>query len=126
MEKRKILIVDDEEGFARVVKLNLEESGRYEIRTETKGVRALQVARAFQPDLILLDVVMPDISGPEVAREIKADKSIQHIPIVFLTAAELKGAGVGDQGSANWLPFIAKPVGTKELIAHIEKHIQKS
>lgn len=123
---KKILIVDDETALVRLIQLNLEATGRYQVKTETQGMEALNAARAFQPDLILLDVVMPGLSGPEVASQIRADKSLKHIPIVFLTAAVLKDGpasatdGPSEKGGIP-LPFIAKPVSTMELIKHIEE-----
>lgn len=124
-EKKKILIVDDEEAFVRLIKLNLEETGRYEVRTETKGAEALAAARTFKPDLILLDVVMPDMNGPEVALKIKADESIRQIPIVFFTAAVLKEARESIQKTdISWLPFIEKPISAKELVAYIEQNLR--
>lgn len=68
---------------------------------------------------------MPDLSGPGVVRKIKADKSTQHIPIIFLTAAVLKNKSTdGHEGKGETLlPFIAKPVSTKELIDYIEQNL---
>jgi len=124
--KKKILLVDDEEGLGRLVKLNLEETGHYEVRTETKGTQAHLAAREFQPDLILLDVIMPDAKGPEVAREIQADKSLQDTPIVLFTAAMLKETrGDAQRKAMGSFPLIEKPVNTAELIHHIEKALVK-
>ncbi len=122
---KKILIVDNEAGLVQLLKLNLEATGRYQVKTETKGTEAINAARAFQPDLILLDVVMPDLSGPDVVRKIKADKETQHIPVVFLTAAVLKNEDTNspEEESETLQPFISKPVSTAELIEYIEAAI---
>jgi CheY-like chemotaxis protein len=86
MEKKKIMIVDDEERFAQMIKLNLETTGQYKVRIETEGEKALPAAQEFQPDLIFLDVMMPGLDGGDVAKQIKDDKDLKNTPIVFLTA----------------------------------------
>ena len=122
--KRKILIIDDEKEFAQMVKLNLESTNRYEVRTESKGSQGLSVAQAFKPDLILLDVIMPDMAGSEVARRLKDDHSTNHIPIVFLTATVLKEE-IESRGSViGGNLFIAKPANVDEIIQCIEKNIK--
>jgi DNA-binding response OmpR family regulator len=123
MEKKKILIIDDEEGFTLMVKMGLEHTGKYEVRTETKGANGFDAAREFKPDLILLDVVMPDVQGGEVAYQLKNSNLTSNIPIVFLTAITTKdeteelGAVIGGH------PVIAKEAELKELINCIEKNI---
>lgn len=124
MEKKKILFVDDEEKFLKAVKLNLEETDEYEVRTESSGKKALSVAQEFRPDLIFLDIVMPDIDGGEVAHQIRADENLKNIPIVFLTAlareeeAEIRNGRIGGH-------LLAKPVNTEKLIECIKKYTQK-
>jgi len=117
LRKKRILLIDDEPSFTRMLKLNLEETGAYEVRAENKGTQALAAARQFKPDLILLDVVMPDISGGDVASQIEADKIVKDIPIVFLTAAAKKE----DEGIIAGRDFIAKPVTVEEVIECIER-----
>src|SRR5262249_33792659 len=87
MLKKRLLLVDDEEAFGRLLKLNLEETGSYEVNVETDGTNAVATARAFQPDLILLDVVMPDTDGGTIGAAILADRELQNVPIIYLTAA---------------------------------------
>ena len=124
MAKRKILIIDDEKGFAQLVKLNLESTGCYEVQVELKGSLGLETARTSKPDLILLDVMMPDMVGGEVARRLKADQDTKHIPVVFLTATVLqeaaRSAGVG-RITADI--YIAKPASIDEIIKCIEQNI---
>ncbi len=122
-DKKKILIVDDEAGFCHLVKLNLERAGAYEVQTECEGSKALAAARAFKPDLIYLDVLMPGVSGPEVAAQLKKDKETSGIPIVFLTAAARKGEVDSGGGVIGGYPFLAKPVETEELIRCIKEHL---
>ena len=125
MEKKKILLVDDEESFTRMVRLNLEGTGQYEVMTENKGTQALNTARAFKPDLIIMDIIMPDLEGSEVARQVKADPLLKDTPIVFLTATitpdEVKGAG-GIIGGQN---FIAKPATLRQIVGAIEGAFKK-
>ncbi len=63
----------------------LEKTGKFIVRTENKGVNTLNAARAFKPDLILLDVVMPDMGGEDIAAKIKEDEELSDIKVVFLT-----------------------------------------
>src|ERR1035441_8695941 len=84
--KKRILVVDDEPEITLMLKLNLEQTGRYEVRTENLGRRAIEAAREFRPDLILLDVMMPDMLGSEIAAQLEADPKLRAIKFVFLTA----------------------------------------
>lgn len=122
MEK-KLLIVDDEASFTRLLKRNLELTGRYRVRTENSGGAALEAAREMRPDLILLDVMMPDMDGPEVATQLRDDPTLHDIPIVFLTAIVTKAetAATGSEIAGN--TFLAKPVKTEDLIACVEQHL---
>jgi CheY-like chemotaxis protein len=123
MEKRRILVIDDETTFTKMVRLNLEKTGRYEVREENRGRRAAAAARDFKPHLIFLDVIMPDVDGGEVAALIQADPRLKDVPIVFLTATVSKRE-VGETGSTRGgLYFLAKPVNTEQLEACIAKHL---
>lgn len=124
MEKRKILIVDDEEDFTMMVKLNLEKTGKYEVKTENNGTSALATAKEFKPDLILLDLLMPDMNGSVVAQQIEENEEVKKIPIVFLTAIEKKGETDLEGRTVDGHYFIVKPVNIEDLIACIEKNIR--
>ncbi len=125
MEKKRILIVDDEKDFTEIVKFNLEKTGKYEVRTEDKGSNGIAAVRAFKPDLILLDILMPDMDGSDVAIQIKNDESVKDIPIVFLTGV-ITQKEVDSYGEViSGYPFIAKPVSVESLIDCIEKNIRK-
>src|SRR6266536_1436890 len=121
-ERRRILIVDSDPNTTHLVKVLLERTGRYLVLEENDATKAYQSARNFRPDLILLDVVMPETDGGEVAARVEADPELQHTPIVFLTAlvtrAEAK-SGLHIQGH----PFLAKPVSIPELLNAIEQHL---
>lgn len=124
MPKKRILVVDDEKAITHFLKTNLERTGTYEVREENKGEHALAAALEFRPDLILLDVVMPDLDGAQVASQIKADGRLRDTRIVFLTGILDKqeaGPGATVIGGSH---FIAKPIDLKELIQSLEKLLQ--
>ncbi len=118
MSKKRILLIDDEPSFTRMLKLNLDETGAYEVRAENRGTEGLAAARQFKPDLILLDIVMPDMSGGEVAFGLNHDRNTKDTPIVFLTAAAKKKE---DEGIIGGRTIIAKPVTVEEVIDCIER-----
>ena len=97
MEKKRILIIDDEASFTRMVKLNLEKTGAFEVREENKATYALAAAREFKPDVILLDVIMPTMDGGDVAAQIRNDRHLKGTPIIFLTAT-VSQSEAGDGG----------------------------
>ena len=68
---KKILLVDDDLTFVKLIQASLEQTGEYEVKVENRGVRAVEVARAYQPDLVLLDFMMPHMKGPAVAKTIR-------------------------------------------------------
>ena len=119
--KKKILVVDDEPSLTRLVKANLERSGHYEVLTENHGSKALAAARQFRPDLIFLDVMMPDMSGDDIAAAIKEDPQLRDTPHVFLTAIVTREETDPTGSNIGGHIFLAKPVKTEELIATIEK-----
>jgi CheY-like chemotaxis protein len=124
-EKKRILIIDDEVSFARMVKMNLEKTGAFEVRVENRAAAAVPAAREFRPDLVLLDVIMPNMDGGDVAKQIKRDRTLRGTPIVFLTATVSKReAGEGGFSSGGEL-FLAKPVSVEALIACINEHVRK-
>ena len=121
-EKRRILIVDDDRDNTHVIKILLEKIGNYLVLEENAAANAHQNARNFRPDLILLDIIMPQRDGGEIAAEIEADPEFQRTPVVFLTALVTKAeakAGPRIQGH----PVLAKPISIPELINKIEEHL---
>ena len=124
METRKrLLIVDDEESFTKLLKLNLEATGAYEVRTENDGARALEVAREFRPDLFILDIVMPNVDGGEVVARLRGDPELKDIPVVFLTAIVSKAELDGDARRIHGIVYIAKPVSHEKLVEVIEAQL---
>jgi two-component system, OmpR family, alkaline phosphatase synthesis response regulator PhoP len=123
---KRILIVDDDVSFTRLLKLNLEQTGAYEVRIENWPEDALKSARESKPDLILLDVMMPRLFGGDVATRIRNDAELKSTPIVFLTAAVKKHRVEEHEGTISGYPFLAKPASTQEVIACIEQHARPS
>jgi two-component system OmpR family response regulator len=119
MNKKRVLMVDDEPGFTRLVRLTLSE---YEICEENDPRRAVATAQSFRPDLILLDVVMPEMDGGAVAAQIREDKSLQHVPIVFLTAI-VSQTEKADQGMIGGFQFLAKPVTKEKLLECFHRYL---
>ena len=125
MEKKRILIIDDEASFTRMVKLNLEKTGLFEVREENKATYAVAAAREYKPDLILLDVIMPAMDGGDIAAQIQNDRHLKGTPIVFLTATvSQREAGVEGLNSGGCL-FLAKPVTVENLIKAINENVRK-
>lgn len=117
--KRRILLIDDEEIFTQLLKANLESTGLYTVQVENHGSLGLAAARAFAPDLVLLDVVMPDIDGTQLAMALRADPKLKRVPIVYLTAV---ASHRSPQASAlHGQTVLAKPVGTEEVLACLER-----
>ena len=125
MAKKRILLVDDEKSFTTLLKLNLEETGEYEVRVENWGEDAFGAARDFDPDLILLDIIMPRMPGGNVAAQMAGDPKLKDIPIVFLTAAVRRHQVEEHEGVICDHPCLAKPASLEEVVAAIELHARK-
>jgi len=125
MPKKRILLVDDEKSLTSLLKLNLEETGAYDVRVENWPEDAVPAAREFKPHLILLDLIMPRMPGGNVASLIDNDPQLKGTPIVFLTAAVRKQQVEENEGIICDHPCLAKPATVEEVIAAIEKHARK-
>jgi CheY-like chemotaxis protein len=123
MSLKRLLLIDDEEPFTRLLKLNLEETGRFTVRVETDGRKALEAAHEFEPDLILLDVIMPDADGGEIAATMRAHAKLKKVPIVFLTAAVSQQELEGPSGVIGGRLFVAKPVNKRALLELIDAEL---
>ena len=124
-EKRRILIVDDDTASTHLVKILLERAGHYLVLEENHAARAHQSARDFRPDVILLDIMMPEADGAEVAAQIEADPELRSTPIIFLTALvtmpEAKH-GLRIEGHRS----LAKPIDIPGLINQIEESLPRA
>jgi len=123
MNKKRILIIDDEEEFCNLVKKNLEQTGEFEVYIATNGDDGIRSARNIKPDLILLDIIMPDMDGTDVASLIKNDKSIKNTPIVFLSAIVREEEASSQPSFTRGYSLLAKTVTVGELIACIKKNV---
>ena len=119
---RKIMVVDDEPDILFTVGQMLEMSG-YEVIKVSDGKECLEKLEETSPDLVLLDIMMPEISGWDVAAKIKENPKWNGIPIVFLTAkGDTMSIGMGGLASED---YIVKPFDIKDLKARIEKILSK-
>jgi DNA-binding response OmpR family regulator len=117
---RRILLIDDEPHLTGLVRQALEATGHYLIKEENHSLRALHSARHFQPDLILLDVIMPELDGRELARQMQSDPALQEVPIVFVTSLTPDGK-IATFGFLGGYSFIAKPFEIGDLVNCVEE-----
>ncbi len=123
MKKYKIMVVDDEPDIVKLVKISLE-MANFEVVEAFGGQEALDKVQAAQPDLILLDIMMPDINGFQVCEKIKADPATKHIPVILLTAKGQRGDA--EQGlNAGADDYIIKPFDPYELGEQVLEMIKK-
>jgi DNA-binding response OmpR family regulator len=120
MKRRpRILIVDDEPALVRLLALVLKT--RYEVRSIYDATQALEAVVEFRPHLVLLDWVMPQMHGGDVAQQIRADSRVCETRILFHSAVLSKR---DEPGGMAGFPAVAKPTGLKELVEAIEKQIK--
>lgn len=119
--QKKIMVVDDEPYIARVIKFKLEQEG-YAVISANDGVTGLDRIRQEKPDLVLLDVMMPGLTGYEVCQQVKADADLQGIPVVFLTA---KGQERDREQGLNLgaSDYITKPFSPNRLLELVKSII---
>lgn len=120
MYKKRILLIDDEDDFCKLVKMNLELIGNFEVTTATNGKKGIKLAKKLKPDLILLDILMPGIDGFAVLQRLKEDENTIEIPVVMLTA---KGDEVSKTKASELYDeeYITKPIEAPDLKARIEE-----
>lgn len=116
-QSQKVLVVDDEESILELLKYNLEKQG-YEVKTASNGFEAVEKAKKFQPDLILLDIMMPDQDGVETCRQIREVPELANVFIIFLTARseEYSEIAAFDVGADD---YITKPIKPRALMSRI-------
>ncbi|WP_101773028.1 winged helix-turn-helix domain-containing protein [Peptostreptococcus faecalis] len=120
----KILLIDDEEHILELLKFNLELGG-YEVITSRDGFDGFIAAKEENPDLILLDWMLPNISGIDILKKIREDKKLSRVPVIMLTAKnmeedKIEGLNVGADD------YITKPFSVKELMARIKTVLRRS
>ncbi len=113
----KVLVVDDEEAILELLKYNLEKSG-FDVRTASDGQIAVDVAKKFHPELVLLDIMMPKMDGVEACRQLRAMPELMNTYIVFLTARaeEYSEVAAFDVGADD---YILKPIKPRALMSRI-------
>ena len=118
---RKILVVDDDAAIARLIKINLENKG-YEVTSVNSGRAALKEAKEFNPDIITLDILMPDMDGFQVIDRLKRDKKTSSIPVIIVSIIEGAYKKTGFRlGAAD---YITKPIDFEQLLHSIERFTQ--
>jgi two-component system alkaline phosphatase synthesis response regulator PhoP len=122
-EKKRILVVDDEPDFCSIVQGQLEKEG-YEVDLAYNGVEGLEKIRSNPPDAIVLDVMMPEMDGYEVCKELKADEATAGIPVILLTAVASHVTSTryshADGMSTEADDYIAKPASAEEICDSIK------
>lgn len=112
-----ILVVDDDPGILRIVEFTLQRSG-YEVRTAPNGQEALKILRTLLPDLMILDVAMPGLSGLDLCHIVKRDQRLQNVPVIFFTAQDSPKdfrAGMDSGG----IIYLLKPFKPEKLLQSV-------
>src|ERR1019366_50585 len=118
MAKKKILVVEDDKDISELITYNLEREG-YDIACLYDGSQVVDFVHKRKPELIILDLMLPEVDGIEICRLLKSDAAVKHIPIVMLTAkSEEADVVVGLQMGAD--DYIPKPFSPKVLVARIK------
>ena len=122
MDKKKILIVDDEVDMLSLLETRLSAAG-YSVIKAADGKEGLRLAKKEQPDMIILDIMMPGLGGDKVAEILKSEPDTRQIPIIFLTCLYTKEeeSSQGHRIEGNF--FIAKPFDQKELLSEIKNRL---
>ena len=121
MMSKKVLIVEDNELNMKLFHDLLDSQG-YETLQTREGMQALALARAHQPDLILMDIQLPEISGLEVTKWLKDDEELNHIPVIAVTAFAMKGDEERiRQGGCE--AYISKPISVMHFLETVRKHL---
>ena len=121
--KRKVLLVDDDPDLVEVINKALDDDGRFEVRIAANGFDAGMMVKEYRPDLIILDVMLPDINGKEVCQRVRADTTLEDVRIICISGMieedkiqELKLSGADD--------FLHKPFMVEELIDRMCVHLE--
>ena len=121
-ERPRILIVDNNSKFARSARLLLDQSGNYIACTVIDPRRALETARSFKPDLVLVDLIMPQEDGPEAAAQLEADWALHGVPIVFFTSL-ITAEEAKDGRRVYGHRILPKPTSNSELLELIAQNL---
>ncbi len=125
MKLKNVVIVDDQENICNLVKASLENVWpTLKVTTCSDSTRAIEKIRALDPDLVILDVEMPQVSGPDIAQTMRETPCLQEIPILFLTGILTPDEARSRVEKDNGIHYLAKPIDFKELVSMVEKHIR--
>lgn len=117
---KKILIVDDEVDILTVLEKKFRENN-YFVMAVSSGKDAIQICKLNKPDLMLLDIAMPDMDGYDVVSVLRKDKSLENIPIIFLTGKELEYSGIEERLSEfGKVDIVMKPCSFQDLLAKVK------
>ena len=120
---KKILVVDDETDVTELLAYTLKSKG-FVVEALNDPNRSIGVARTFMPDLVVLDVMMPDLNGIQICRMIRADAKLKKVPVIFLTAKAEEGDRIqGLETGAD--DYLCKPFSTKELVLRIQTILRR-
>jgi CheY-like chemotaxis protein len=122
MPKKKVLVVDDEESILELVSAVLEGAG-YEVVTADSGKECLEKLKTLRPDMVLLDMMMPDMSGRTVCEKIRKDPKTKGLKVAFVTVARFSEVGKGTLSKMNVADYITKPFENADLIRRVKKII---
>jgi CheY-like chemotaxis protein len=120
MAKKTIMVVDDEENLLELLKAILENEG-YEVITASDGKACLDKLKTLEPDLILLDMMMPGMSGREVCEQIRKSPKTSNLKVAFLTVAKFSEAGKDTLKKMNVADYITKPFDNDDLVRRVKK-----
>ncbi|MDD5538978.1 MAG: response regulator [Candidatus Omnitrophota bacterium] len=120
MEKRRVLVVDDEENLRKLLKLNLEETGKFTVETLANVKDLIDTLHMFKPEVILLDLLMPGLGGLEACEMLNRDPFGQGVPIIILSSLAKDGDKRAAYGKGV-VDYLVKPIEKDDLVAKIEK-----
>jgi two-component system alkaline phosphatase synthesis response regulator PhoP len=124
MLKKRILLIEDDPDIQHLVDYNLSLEG-FEVRTASEGLAGLETARRTQPDLILLDVMLPGLAGKEICKKLKENRSTASIPVIFLTAKTNEiDKMIGFELGAD--DYVTKPFSPRELAARVKAVLRRA
>ena len=116
----KILVVDDEEKFTKLYSTILMKEG-YEVVTASGAQKGFDLAVSAQPNLILLDIVMPSVDGAEALKTLSEDARTKHIPVIFLTSLIKEGEADDAQGEVGGREYISKSAPNDKIVARVKQ-----
>jgi len=118
--KKKIMIVDDEQSVLEIVKA-IFENEEFEVITAESGQNCLNKLETIKPDLILMDMMMPGITGRETTKKIRDNPKTKNIKIMFVSVARLSEVGLNELKELNVLDYVTKPFDNNDLVRRVKK-----